>query len=397
MQKKIIALAVAGLVSGAAFAQSNVTIYGIADYGFGYESSKNASFSGIDAGQDSGNRIGFRGEEALGNGLKVVFVHELGIDGDGADNTGKGANFTRKSVIGLSGNFGLVTLGRQNLPGDDYLGAMSADKDYHANGILRGAAVKRVGGIMGDDRFNNMIKYESPNWNGFTTKVAYAFGENNGNKTDLNASDYHLNYNASNEQNSAFGWGVEYNANNLVVGFVYETKLGQTNRDNTGNNDSRTKDTQEFALGASYDFKVVKLGAGWVRSDNKANGARADAYNINAKIPTSTQGRVILEVAQSKLKVKNWGGVILAANEFQDGDLEGFNRDTLADGTSGFDGAKTKAFSVGYEHDLSKRTMFYSSLSYMKNNENGLNKGFKGTGEPDHSTWGATVGLKHAF
>ena len=35
--------------------------------------------------------------------------------------------------------------------------------------------------------------------------------------------------------------------------------------------------------------------------------------------------------------------------------------------------------------------------SYMKNNENGLNKGFKGTGEPDHSTWGATVGLKHAF
>ena len=395
MQKKIIALAVAGLVSGAAFAQSNVTIYGIADYGFGYESSKNASFSGIDAGQDSGNRIGFRGEEALGNGLKVVFVHELGIDGDGADNTGKGANFTRKSVIGLSGNFGLVTLGRQNLPGDDYLGAMSADKDYHANGILRGAAVKRVGGIMGDDRFNNMIKYESPNWNGFTTKVAYAFGENNGNKTDLNASDYHLNYNASNEQNSAFGWGVEYNANNLVVGFVYETKLGQTNRDNTGNNDSRTKDTQEFALGASYDFKVVKLGAGWVRSDNKANGARADAYNINAKIPTSTQGRVILEVAQSKIKVDHNGRINNRPNltDAERATLTGLNRTW----DSYFDGAKSTAYSVGYEHMMSKRTMFYSSLSYMKNNENGLNKGFKGTGEPDHSTWGATVGLKHAF
>jgi predicted porin len=60
MQKKIIALAVAGLVSGAAFAQSNVTVYGI------------RKAKSTDGGQD-GSRVGFKGTEDLGNGLSAFF------------------------------------------------------------------------------------------------------------------------------------------------------------------------------------------------------------------------------------------------------------------------------------------------------------------------------------
>ena len=72
MQKKLIALAVAGLVSGAAFAQSNVTVYGIVDAGFvnssGDRSGTNqgsANYSGIGSGIWAGWRSGFKGEDCL--------------------------------------------------------------------------------------------------------------------------------------------------------------------------------------------------------------------------------------------------------------------------------------------------------------------------------------------
>ena len=93
MQKKIIALAVAGLVSGVAFAQSNVTIYGVADANYYYASGDNLSRTGVDSGGLNGSRIGFKGEEALGNGLKAIFTMEYGttIDGEKSDGALGGA------------------------------------------------------------------------------------------------------------------------------------------------------------------------------------------------------------------------------------------------------------------------------------------------------------------
>ncbi len=405
MQKKIIALAVAGLVSGAAFAQSNVTIYGVADYGYIYADGDRGSFSGIDEGVRNGNRIGFKGEEALGNGLKVVFVHELGIDdtfnnpGAASAGGGGGINFTRKSIVGLAGSFGQVSLGRQLLPSDDYVSKTNASENsyLHANNMLLGNAVAFVGGVTqsGGERRNNMVKYESPNWSGWSTNVAYSFGENNGDKTDVNAIDYHQNYDASNEQGSAFGWGVDYNANNLRVNFGYQTLLGQHDIRNAPDTRGSSKNTQEYWVGAAYDFKVVRVGAGWVRAENKARGLKTDVYNISATIPTSTQGKVIVEVAQSKMKADrgaNPNGNCARATG-------GFNPDFIAnlDGRSRYDGGKTTAFSVGYEHELSKRTVVYSGVSYLKNNENGINRGFKAVTGPDDSAWATTVGLRHNF
>src|SRR5574343_1812592 len=103
MQKKIIALAVAALASTAAFAQTNVTIYGIADVGVA------GSFGGGQGGQAnvisgglSGSRIGFKGVEDLGNGLKALFTLEYSIDMDA--NTGVGAGTSagaRQQFVGL--------------------------------------------------------------------------------------------------------------------------------------------------------------------------------------------------------------------------------------------------------------------------------------------------------
>ncbi|MBK8386079.1 MAG: porin [Candidatus Accumulibacter sp.] len=84
MQKKLLALAVAGLASGVASAQTNVTIYGVLDMGYVYSSGSLGreaapTPSAVSPGSAAGNRLGFKGEEALGNGLKAVFTLEYGL------------------------------------------------------------------------------------------------------------------------------------------------------------------------------------------------------------------------------------------------------------------------------------------------------------------------------
>ena len=145
MQKKIIALAVAGLASTAAFAQTNVQIYGIFDYGYSYrwDSLTNGavdSNSAFNGGQASGSRLGFKGTEDLGNGLKAVFLFEQGLSVDtssgassgaittattaaaydASNNDGKtGSNnstYTRQAYAGLTGNFGTLIGGRLYTP-----------------------------------------------------------------------------------------------------------------------------------------------------------------------------------------------------------------------------------------------------------------------------------------
>jgi len=127
MQKKLIALAVAGLASTAAFAQTNVQIYGSLDYGYSYRfDARNAlpggstagynSASQFNGGQSAGNRLGFKGTEDLGNGLKAVFLMEQGFNLEANDNNSTASSnsftYTRQAYMGLSGNFGTVIGGR---------------------------------------------------------------------------------------------------------------------------------------------------------------------------------------------------------------------------------------------------------------------------------------------
>ena len=84
MQKKLIALAVAGLASTGAFAQANVTVYGVADATFDVVRASNVK-DGYDLGNttrvsSNSSYIGFKGAEALGNGLTAVFQVESGVD-----------------------------------------------------------------------------------------------------------------------------------------------------------------------------------------------------------------------------------------------------------------------------------------------------------------------------
>jgi len=118
MKKSFIALALLSAFSGASFAQqSGVTIYGIADVGVQGISTGTGKTFKVQSGQENGSRLGFKGTEDLGNGLKANFVLEQGINIDTGSSAQGGATFGRRSLVGLSSaDFGSVDLGRDKSP-----------------------------------------------------------------------------------------------------------------------------------------------------------------------------------------------------------------------------------------------------------------------------------------
>lgn len=356
MQKKIIALAVAGLVSGAAFAQSNVTVYGVADAYYAYSKGDNATFSGINSGGLNGGRVGFKGEEALGNGLKAVFLYEFGsINIDQSS----GLTGTRLSYVGLSGGFGTVSLGRQASPSYIFLGGTSSN-DVTAvnpsNYFIPAFVTMNTGG---GGRWNNSVAWSSPNWGGFDIRAIYGFGEQsaaNNDTTDL----------------GQLGLGARYANGPVMVTAMYQS---------VADNDATVADegNKAWAVGGSYDFKVVKLFANYVQEKVESIDEKKKYWGLGLGIPVSAAGTIKLEYAQYKVT----------------GDSE----------------AKAKGLGIQYDHDLSKRTRAYVGISRINNKDSVAFGGQNGSGNGTASISGSgntvatagenntnfVVGLRHFF
>jgi predicted porin len=178
MNKSAFLPAVLALLSSAALAQSNVTIYGIVDAGVVRESGGPAgSVTNISSGIASGSRIGFRGKEDLGGGLSAIFTLENGFNADtGAAGQG-GLLFGRQAFVGLAGGFGTVTLGRQYSP---YYKTLRDIGDPFGAVSLAG----RSGNLfVTNTRTNNMVEYLSPAYAGVRVDLAYGAGETAGDST----------------------------------------------------------------------------------------------------------------------------------------------------------------------------------------------------------------------
>jgi predicted porin len=194
MKKLFIALAIAGASVGGAHAQSAVEIYGVVDMGFVAESgttptatTKVTPVNKLTSGVQSGTRLGFKGTENLGDGMKALFVLETGIAADaGGFNQGNTA-FARQSFVGLQSDLGTLTLGRQYNP---LFNTMLVADPFAAG--MAGAAqnLMPTGGI----RMNNTIKYASPVFAGFSTELAYGFGEAVDNSTRGQERSAAINY-----------------------------------------------------------------------------------------------------------------------------------------------------------------------------------------------------------
>ena len=319
MKKSLIALAVLA-ASGAAMAQSSVTLFGVVDAGVGRVSAGGTSVTGVTNSGLASSRLGFRGEEDLGGGLKAGFWLEGGISNDegtgkGGGAAGPGFEFKRRSTISLMGGFGEVRLGRDLTAG--YLNVLAADVFGDVGvgaSIGKNLFVSSAAGAVNaiDTRKSNMITYLTPaNLGGFYGQLQYSFGEAASNASYDKANDY-------------LGARVGYRNGPLeaAVGFAQ------------GRGASAAQDVDQFNVFASYDLGVAKAFIGFNQEKNNAPvELKYQSYLLGLTAPV---GPGTVRVSYNDVDLKN------SADDAQ-------------------------KFAIGYVYDLSKRTAIYGTYAHVKN------------------------------
>jgi predicted porin len=212
MKRKLLALGAfsCGLV-GSAHAQSSVTLYGLLDDGFVYNSNaKGARQYQILPGNLDGNRWGMIGAEDIGGGLKIIFRLENGFDiNTGSLNQG-GSEFGRRTYIGLSSPYGVVTAGRQYDALTSYISRYTAGGAGGAGVVASWAGVYAVhpgdmDNLGGTNRTENSVKFESASYHGLVNQAFYSFGNKAGDFT--NQQTYSI---ATSYRNGPIDVGVAY-------------------------------------------------------------------------------------------------------------------------------------------------------------------------------------------
>jgi len=188
MQKKVMALAVAGALSApvAAFAQANnVQIYGRLNVGLDNYQATGATTAGNDFKSrmrmfDQGSRLGVRGSEDLGGGLKAIFQIESGANIDsgtattqaGSANASAGTFATRDSYVGLEGGFGRLTMGRQAVWYGNGVVEQTTSNYVNIGGPFFSGSVSRIAAVT--TRTNNVFAYTTPTFGGFNVTGWYS-------------------------------------------------------------------------------------------------------------------------------------------------------------------------------------------------------------------------------
>lgn len=334
MKASPFALAALALLSGAACAQSSVTIYGLVDLGLARESGAAAgSVTKMSSGIANGSRLGFKGNEDLGGGLSALFVLENGFFADtGAQ--GQGALFGRQAFVGLSGAFGRVTLGRQYTPVDDVIG--TTDPFYNGfagrmqNVLAQGYAA----------RSNNDVMYSTPVLGGFSASLAYGAGEVAGDSA----------------ANRFIGGAAGYAQGPLYVRFAFQTS----------NNANATGAARNSVLGAKYNLGRATLHG---------------AYSVNK---TDSAGLTSVDARDGMIGVSvPFGADFLLASYVRRDDKLGLNRDA-------------SQIALGYTHALSKRTTWYAAFAHISN-KNGAFYTVGNASDAGSGDQAINLGIRHTF
>lgn len=220
MKKTLIALA--ALASTAAFAQSSVTLYGVADIALTKQSDKSAAAMSAGSLNNGTSRWGVRGTEDLGGGLKAGFNFEQGLSlGDGSISKAGAGEFGRAAWMNLSGGFGDLRLGRSLSP--NFYGVAA----WELTGTANYSVVAAQFGFSGPSRNSAQIAYTSPSFSG----VSFSFG--------------HV-LKGNNNDNGHNALNVIYKNGPIAAGFAYAKTSGSE---------------ASKSLGGSYDFGGFKLAA----------------------------------------------------------------------------------------------------------------------------------------
>ena len=271
----------------------------------------------ITSGAQSGTRLGFKGKEDLGNGLSALFVLETGIAADaGGFNQGRGTpslgtGFARQSFIGLQGDFGTLTLGRQYT---SYFLTLNQVADPFASGLAGNAQNLMLPGaantITTSDRairMDNAIKYATPIFENFSAEIAYGFGER-----------------VAADGDRVITGSVGYDSKPLNVRLAYYEK----------NNTGDTASLKSTMLAANYDLEFAKIYAAFADND-WVGQTKTRNYLIGATVP-------------------------FGAHKF----IASYIR---ADGRGVYAANDADQWGIGYTYSLSKRTNLYAAYGQIGN------------------------------
>ncbi|NWG38996.1 MAG: porin [Hydrogenophilaceae bacterium] len=364
MQKKLIALAVAGLVAAPAFAAtSNVDVYGQLDFSVNYVNGDvtgacptNCDDSDMVTGKSNASRIGFKGSEDLGGGMKALWQVETEFLSGSNNNTATYGSL-RNTFVGLGGGFGTVLMGRHDTPYKLATGKLDifADSIGDYNAII-GAEDGVFGSSVFDLRVDQTVAYITPTFSGFHGAIAYVSL-----KTNEPAA-------ADKDQDAWSVMGM-YDNSPLFASVAYEVHNGMVAA-------GTTVDADAWKVGLGYTFGNAKIGA--IYESQSEGGAAATATDHSAWWLGGqyTMGNIVLKGAYG-------------------------NRDD-SDVAGADDGGEMWA--LGVDYNLSKRTKAYIIYASTDNDTAGntvlfgtdaTNNGTGFTAGNSASIW--SVGVRHSF
>lgn len=386
----------AALLGATAASAADVTLYGIVDEGLLYSHVRENGSSTNSLSESSGlfapSRWGMKGNEELGNGLKVGFKVESGFNADTGALANEGKRlFHRESALTLSGDFGTVAAGRMG-----GVGSNSGTYDIvYAMSEVSDGSWGNVAGMFMSDRFDNMLTYQTPKFAGLQATVQYSFKGNDADDKNTEGTAKVDRY---------YGGALSYENGGLQAVVAYE--YFNRGNDNAAEETARSirRNAQIASLGGSYDFGVVKVFGlaqyadgvdrfgyyGGTAAVNKAFG------NYDETKETKAASRMTYDgfkgwAAHLGASAPVCGGTLLGGLYYADAKAEkitvtGGAQDQKID-------AKFYGVNAQYNYPLSKRTVVYAGASYGKTKIDGLTSEL----DQEKETSQGYVGLAHFF
>jgi predicted porin len=335
MKKTLIALA--ALAATGAFAQSSVTLYGAVDASVEHDAGNGLTVNKMNNSNLGSSKLGFKGTEDLGGGLKAVFKLEGGLKNESGNgkssnttnaasgtntavaNGSQGLDFQRYSYVGLAGNFGEVHLGREYIWSFWY-GEGTVDP-FSTNGPAQATNMfyHLGGGAYVGTNASNMVTYITPDAP-VQGGVQYYFGQNVANSTATVGHSDGTGY-------SAF---LKYQQGPLLITGAY----------------SRTQ------YQAAGDYKVTALSAQYDIT-SAASVMYTYAKEQQTTFGNNTENMIAATYTVGAVK---WKASYIHASQ------DGVTAATTGTGNQ---------YGLGVDYALSKRTKLYTTVAEVTNDGNG--------------------------
>ncbi|MEK7322306.1 MAG: porin [Pseudomonadota bacterium] len=326
MNKKLIALGVAAVLTAPLAAQAGVEVYGQARASIDLMNNNTTVAGDEDSAitlSSNYSRLGFKGDEDLGNGLTALWQIEQDFDID----TGETFTHSRDTFIGLGGGFGTVLAGKLSTP---YRAATTALDPFHDTAGDHNAIIGSLNGSglyswNDENRASNAIAYMSPNMSGFSASVAYILA------SAAPGGDDNLPMGSDDSEEDAYSLAGNYSNGPIFVTAGYESwsALG------VGGDDASA-----WKIGGSYTLmEATTLGAIWESLDAGGSNGERDAWSLSAKH-------------------KMGDNTLMAAY-------------SMADEAGGVTDSGASQFSIGVSRNLSAATEVYALYSTVANDDFG--------------------------